>query len=57
MWVGEKEGETDLVAALCSPVWQKWKRTSRRVFVKAYLLDILRGGEQVGGRFCEEEGV
>ena len=27
-------------AALCSDVWQKWKRTSLSVFVKAYLPDM-----------------
>lgn len=32
------------VAALCSPVWQNRKRTSLRVFVKAYLLDIVADG-------------
>jgi len=30
-----------LVAALCSPVWQKRKRTSFSVLEKAYLADIL----------------
>lgn len=35
--------ETYRVAALCSPVWQKRKRTSLRAFVNAYLLDIVTG--------------
>lgn len=35
--------ETYRVAALCSPVWQKRKRTSLRAFVNAYLLDIVAG--------------
>ena len=36
----QKVKGADLVAALPSPVWQKWNRTSRRVFVKAYLPDM-----------------
>ena len=36
-----------LVAALCSAVWQKRKRTSFRVWVKAYLADMLAGGYQL----------
>lgn len=35
------EGGIDLVAALCSEVWQRWKRTSLRAFVKVYLPDMI----------------
>lgn len=34
-------GGSNLVAALCSEVWQKRKRTSFRDFLKAYLLDMM----------------
>jgi hypothetical protein len=33
--------ESYRTAALCSEVWQKRKRTSRRDFVNAYLADIV----------------
>jgi hypothetical protein len=43
--------ETYRTAALCSEVWQKRKRTSRRDFVKAYLADI------VERFFCRSVGL
>lgn len=39
---------TYLVAALCSPVWQKRKRTSFKPFANAYLLDIFALRRSVG---------
>lgn len=40
--------ETDLVAALCSPVWQNRKRTSFSALVKAYLPDMTDVGAVAG---------
>lgn len=42
-----REQKTHLVAALCSEVWQKRKRSSFRPLVKAYLVDMagINGGE------------
>lgn len=40
---------TYLVAALCSEVWQKRKRTSLRDFVNAYLVAILSVCSSGGG--------
>lgn len=52
---GGEEGKVYLVAALCSEVWQKRKRTSLRDLVNAYLVAMLTRcfcplGINVGGR-------
>ena len=48
-----QEMETCLVAALCSEVWQKRKRSSFRLLVKTYLPDMVRGSDKERD---EEEG-
>jgi hypothetical protein len=43
--VGYDRVMNDRRAALCSEVWQKRNRTSRRDFVKAYFADMVRWRE------------
>lgn len=46
--VPAQQEKTYRTAALCSDVWQNRKRTSLRLLVKAYLLDMTGG--RAGGR-------